>query len=147
MALTATFYFNVLEWFLPIMCKEHTPSRSTNRLGRNRLTLCFWLRREDRKHGLVFLLAACAYDLANSFPDKYISCLWSLIWSSRVWGSEYLTTWLGITAQSSAMDSWNSYFFKLNLKSACLELCFWTVVFKILTQQYYKYRSRSHQKL
>ena len=33
---------SVLEWFLQIMCKEYTLSRSTNS------TLCFWVRREDR---------------------------------------------------------------------------------------------------
>ena len=38
----------------------------------------------------VFLLAACANTLADSFPYKYMSCLWLLIWSKRLWGSEYL---------------------------------------------------------
>ena len=50
-ALTATFYFgkvyvfcrlinkNVLEWFLLIMCKEHSLRRSTNLFSRNHPTL------------------------------------------------------------------------------------------------------------
>ena len=142
-ALAAIFYLNVLEWFLLIMSNEHTRSRSTNLLSSNHLTLYFWLRSEDRKHDLVFLLAACTNSLAGNFPYKYMSCLWSLIWSNRVWGSEYLITWLGITVQSSAMDFWNSYFFKLTLRNDCLELCFRTVAFKtILTQSYYKNTSR-----
>ena len=40
---------NMLKWFLLIICKEHTLSRSTNLLSRNHLTLCFWLRREGRQ--------------------------------------------------------------------------------------------------
>ena len=43
----------VLEWFLLIMCKEHTLSVSTN-LRRNHPTLCFWLRREDRQVKFIF---------------------------------------------------------------------------------------------
>ena len=79
---------------------------------------------------LVFLLAACANSFADNFPYKYMSCLWSLIWSNRVWGSEYLITWLGITVESSAMDFWNSYFFKLTLRNDCLELCFFDSCFQ-----------------
>ena len=41
-ALAAIFYLNVLEWFLLIMCNEHTLSRSTN-LSSNHLTLCMLL--------------------------------------------------------------------------------------------------------
>ena len=89
--------------------------------------------------GLAFLLAACANNLADSFPCKYISCLWSLIWSNCIWGSEYLITWLRKTVQSSALDFWNRYFFKLTLRNDCLELCIWTVALKtILIRQYYK---------
>ena len=40
---------NVLEWFLLIMCKEHTLSRSTNLLSRNHSILSFWLRREGQQ--------------------------------------------------------------------------------------------------
>ena len=56
-ALAAIFYLNVLEWFLLIMCNEHTLSRSTNLLSSNHLTLCFWLRREDRKHELGIFIS------------------------------------------------------------------------------------------
>ena len=56
-ALAAIFYLNVLEWFLLIMCNEHTLSRSTNLLSSNHLTLCFWLWREDRKHGLRIFIS------------------------------------------------------------------------------------------
>ena len=134
-ALAAIFYLNVLGWFLLIMCKEYTLSRSTNLLSSNHLTLCFLSRREDQKHDLVFLLAACSNSLADSFPYKSMSCFWSLIWSNRVWGSKYLITWLGITVQSSTMDFWNSYFSKLTLGNDCLELCFWIVAFKIILTQ------------
>ena len=37
---------NVFEWFLPIMCKEHTLNRFTNLLSKNHPTLFFCLRRE-----------------------------------------------------------------------------------------------------
>ena len=36
-----------------------------------------------------------------------------------------------ITFQSPALDFWTVIFFKLTLESDCLELCYWTVVFKI----------------
>ena len=40
----------------------------------------------------------------------------------------------------------DSKFFKLTLGSGCLELCFWTVAFKvILAQQYYKNTSLSNR--
>ena len=35
---------NVLEWFLLIICKEHTLLKSTNLFSRNHPTLCFFLR-------------------------------------------------------------------------------------------------------
>ena len=40
--LAAIFYLNVLEWFLLIMCNEHTLGRSIN-LSSNHLTLCMLL--------------------------------------------------------------------------------------------------------
>ena len=40
---------NVLEWFLPVICKEHTLTRSTSLFSRNHPILCFWLRREGRQ--------------------------------------------------------------------------------------------------
>ena len=39
----------LLEWFVLIMCKEHTLSRSANHLSRNHPALRFWLRREGRQ--------------------------------------------------------------------------------------------------
>ena len=57
-ALTAVFYFgqafvfcmlinkNVLEWFLLIMCKERTLSRTINFASSNHPLLCFCLRRK-----------------------------------------------------------------------------------------------------
>ena len=60
-SLAAVFYFrkvfvftsliikNMLEWFLLIMCKEYTLSRSTNLFSRNHFTLCFSLRTEGRQ--------------------------------------------------------------------------------------------------
>ena len=58
MALAAKFYFgqvlkvfpkvnkkNVLQWFLPIICNEHTLRRSTTLFSRNHPKLCFWLRK------------------------------------------------------------------------------------------------------
>ena len=60
-ALAAMFYFGqvfvfwkliskiMLEWFLLIMCKEHTRSRSRNFLSRNHPKLSFWLRREGQQ--------------------------------------------------------------------------------------------------
>ena len=44
---------NVLQWFLPIMRKEHTLARSANSLSRNYPTLSFWLRRENQQ---IFIL-------------------------------------------------------------------------------------------
>ena len=38
---------SLLEWFLLIICKEHTLTRSTNLFSRSHLALCFWLRREQ----------------------------------------------------------------------------------------------------
>ena len=72
---------------------------------------------------LVFLLDACANSLVDSFPYKCMSCLWSLIWSNRVWGSWYLITWF-------CNGLLGSYFFKLTLGNDCLQLCFWTIAFK-----------------
>ena len=40
---------NVLEWFLLIICKGHTLTRSTNLFSRNHTTLWFWLRRQGRQ--------------------------------------------------------------------------------------------------
>ena len=40
---------NMLEWFLLIICKEHTLLRSANFFSRNRPTLCFCLTRVDRQ--------------------------------------------------------------------------------------------------
>ena len=37
---------NVLEWFLLIINKEYTLTRSTNLLSRSHPTLCYWLRRD-----------------------------------------------------------------------------------------------------
>ena len=59
---------------------------------------------------LVFLLAACAISLVDSILYKYMSWLWSLISSKRVWGSWYLIIWLEITAWSSPMDFWTISF-------------------------------------
>ena len=70
-ALAAIFYLNVLEWFLLIMCKEPTLSRSTNLYSRNHPTLCLWLRRKDRKIWYL-LLAACANNLVDSLAYKYV---------------------------------------------------------------------------
>ena len=39
----------------------------------------------------------------DSFPHKYTSCLWSLIWWNRVCGSWCLIIWLEITVQSSTI--------------------------------------------
>ena len=78
----------------------------------------------------VFLLAACTNSLVDSFPYKYMSCLWLLIWSNRIWGTWYLTILLEITVPSSALDFWTVTFFKLTIRSDCLEFCFWKVDFK-----------------
>ena len=40
---------SVLEWFLLIICKEHSLHRSTNIFSRNHPTLSFWLIRECRQ--------------------------------------------------------------------------------------------------
>ena len=39
---------NVLRWFLLIICKDHSLTRSTNLISRNHLILCFCLRRRGR---------------------------------------------------------------------------------------------------
>ena len=36
---------------------------------------------------LVLWLAVCVISLVHSFPFKYMSCLWSLLWSDRLYGS------------------------------------------------------------
>ena len=36
---------------------------------------------------LPFLWVVCANSLVDSPPYKYVSYLWSLIWSNRIWGS------------------------------------------------------------
>ena len=53
----------------------------------------------------VFSLIVCANGLVDSFPYKYMSCLWSLTWSKRVLGNWYLITWLEITVRNSAMET------------------------------------------
>ena len=40
---------NFLEWFLPIICKEHTLTKSTTTFSRSFPKLCFELRRECRQ--------------------------------------------------------------------------------------------------
>ena len=40
---------NTLEWFLLIMPKNHTLTRSATLFSRNHPTLCFWLRRQCGK--------------------------------------------------------------------------------------------------
>ena len=70
------------------------------------------------------------YLLVDSFPCKYMLCLWSLIWSNRVWGSWYLINSLENTIHSSAMIFWVVIFFKLTLRIDCLELSFWKFDFK-----------------
>ena len=59
---------------------------------------------------LIFLLAACANSLVDSFWYKSMSCLLSLIWSNRVWGIWHLIIWSRITVQSSAKDFWSVTF-------------------------------------
>ena len=59
---------------------------------------------------VVFLLTASANSLMDNFPLKYMSYLWSLIWSNRVWESWYLIIWLEITVLSSAMGFWTVAF-------------------------------------
>ena len=49
---------SVLEWFLLIICKEHTLVTFTNLFNRNHFTLCFWLKRRssgDAQYGMVIL--------------------------------------------------------------------------------------------
>ena len=58
----------------------------------------------------IFLLAACANILVDSFPFKCLSCLWLLIWSNRVWESWYLIIWLEITVLISAREIWTVTF-------------------------------------
>ena len=52
------------------------------------------------------MLAASSISFVDSLPYKYMSCLWSLIWSKRAYmeADTYLIIWLEIIAQSSAMD-------------------------------------------
>ena len=64
---------------------------------------------------LVFLLAACTNSLADSSPNNYMSCLGSLIWLNRIWGSWYLIIWL------------DSYFFKLTLDNTLRNFVSWTL--------------------
>ena len=49
------------------------------------------------------MLAASSISFVDSLPYKYMSCLWSLIWSYME-ADTYLIIWLEIIAQSSAMD-------------------------------------------
>ena len=63
----------------------------------------------------VFLLAACTNSLADSSPNNYMSCLGSLIWLNRIWGSWYLIIWL------------DSYFFKLTLDNTLRNFVSWTL--------------------
>ena len=115
---------NVLEWFLLIVCKEHTLSRSANFLSRNHPTLFV---------NSVFLLAACVNSLVDSFPEKHISSLWSLIWTT--YGKVIFNHLIGNNCQGFRNGLLDSYFCKLTLGSDCWELCFWVVAFKtILTQ-------------
>ena len=62
----------VLEWFVPIICKEHILTRSTNLLNRNHPTLCFWLRREGwQKLILNHLIENNNPELCNGLLDSF----------------------------------------------------------------------------
>ena len=87
---------------------------------------------------LVFLLATCANSFVNNFPDRYVSCLWSLIWSNCVWGSLgklMLNHWIENDCPEFYKEFLDSYLFKLFLQSHCLELCFLKVAFKTILSQ------------
>ena len=61
---------NMLEWFLLIMCIEHTLSRSTNLLSRNHPTLCFLIKRRrsaDVQYFALWLEAAVQNPLTSSW--------------------------------------------------------------------------------
>ena len=105
-ALAAMFYLNLLEWFLLIMCKEQTLSRSTNLCNRNQPTLCLWLRRKDRKIWYL-LLAACANNLVDSLAYKYVMFTITNLIEPRM-RNLILNQFFGkeINVQSSAMDFW-----------------------------------------
>ena len=87
-----------------------------------------WLRKKQpssfRKNELNIFISCCANNLVDSFPYKYMSSLWWLIWSDRVRGSWYLIIWLEITAQSSAIDFW-----RVPFSNWLQEVIIWNFVF------------------
>ena len=66
-----------------------------------------------------------------------MSCLWSLIWSNRVWGSWYLIIWMEITVQSSAMN--------FVCGTLCLDSRFQTNAESVILVILQKYQSLSNQ--
>ena len=128
-AITSIFYFeqvfvfsrliskSVMEWFLLIMCKEHTLTRSANLISRNYPTLCF-----------------CVNGLVDSFPYKHVVFMINYLIELPM-GKLILNHFIGNNCPEFPDGLLDSYFSKLTLGSDCLKLCFWTVTFKtILTQ-------------
>ena len=119
----------MLEWFLPIVCKEHI--LTTNLLSRNHPKLCFWLIREGHQmpytEQLFYLTDRSSHRrrsikkavLKNFavFTEKYLC--WSFFF--------YLNTYFEEHLRTAASE--------LTLEINYLELCLWTVAFKtILTR-------------
>ena len=70
---------NVLEWFLLIMCKEITLTKSTNLLTRNHPTLCFRLRRESpRTPNTLWLCRESYKEFLGSYFFNQQKCLFRI---------------------------------------------------------------------
>ena len=94
-ALPAIFYFGqvfvfhklinkkVLQWFLLIMCKEHSLGISKNLLSRNHPALCGCLRREGRQMPNTYLILWLEVNVQN-----HITNFWTTTFSTC--GSAYL---------------------------------------------------------
>ena len=156
----------MLEWFLLIICKVHTLTRSANIFSRNHLTLSFWLRREGRQMSNTEQLL-CQTDKSSQWrcsKRKAVVKNFAIFTGKHLWWSLFfikLQTFRLATISKrdstpkqvfSCCEIFKNTYFKehmhmvaseLTLRSDCLELCVWTVTFKtILSQKCYKNTSR-----
>ena len=113
----------VLEWFLLILCKEHTLSRSTNRVSRNYPTFVF-------KSTSSFISCLCWLAPWIASHTSVMIMIITLLESHM--GKLILNHLIGNNCAEFGVGLLDSYFFKLSLESDSLELWFWTVGFKTI---------------
>ena len=104
----------MLEWFLLIICKEHTLRRSVNFLSGNHLILCFWLRREGQEYLTLWLEITVQNPITTIVCKKY----WKNCVSSEkaVTASETLTEYTMRSCTTIASNNCRLYDLRLGSK-------------------------------